>query len=322
MTAVTLERGAGTEVESGRLSAALAPGMALARRAVLGLWRQPQTWAPAVLFPMLFAALNVAALGKAPNGISVNLFAQALQDGAVAPPANLPGFLAAVDAGNVGEAVRFVPDAQRFHPFGPENRYIDFLMVATMVQGVLFGSLAGASALAEDIETGFFDRIVSTPVARSSIVFGRLAGSAALGFVQGWLFLGLFVAFGAHIEGGWAGALVLPVAATLLSLGIGGLAAAGAIKTGSVEAVQGSFPVLFIVVFVSSAFFPTVLMKGWYQQVAEHNPLSWMINGMRHQVLYGFDLSEAAKAVGVPAALVVVSVSLCLLALKQRLASR
>ena len=255
--------------------------LALSRRAVLNIWRQPQVWVPSLAFPLVFAALNTAALGKTPHAI----------------------FLKA-----------------GIHAFGPSDHYLDFLFVATLTQGVLFGSLSGGSELAQDIEGGFFDRLITTPVSRSAILLGRLAGSAALGAIQGFFFMAIFLGFGARIQGGVAGALVLPVAAMLLSLAIGGFACAIAIRTGSVEAVQGSFPLIFISLFISSAFFPTVLMKGWYRAVATHNPITIMINGMRQQVLFGFDAGQAARAIGVPLALSVVSICVCLVTLRGRLA--
>ncbi len=264
-------------------AATLAQTGALSRRSILNIWRQPQVWVPSLLFPLLFAALNTAALGKVPGQLATRL---------------------------------------GIHPFGPNDHFIDFLFVATLTQGVLFGSLSGGSELAQDIESGFFDRLVTTPVARSSILVGRLAGSAALGALQAVVFMAIFFAFGVRVAGGIGGALVLPVAAALMALAIGGLACAMAIKTGSVEAVQGAFPLIFISIFVSSAFFPTALMKGWYRAVATHNPLTVMINGMRHQVLYGFDAGQAARAVLVPGAMAAVSIGLCLFALRARLANR
>lgn len=255
---------------------------ALARRSVVAIWRQPQTWVPSLLFPLMFAALNTAALGRVPGQLAL----------------------------------------QGLHPFGPDDSFLDYLFVGTLTQGVLFGSLSSGSELAQDIESGFFDRLVSTPVSRVAILVGRLAGGASLGFVQAVVFMGVFLAFGARIQGGIAGAAVLPVAAALLSLAIGGFACAMAIRTGSVEAVQGAFPLLFISLFVSSAFFPTALMKGWYKAVASHNPLTGMINGMRHQVLIGFDVPTAAKAIFIPGAIAALSIGVCLLALRNRLATR
>lgn len=255
---------------------------ALSRRSVVAIWRQPQTWVPSLIFPLIFAALNTAALGRVPGQLAL----------------------------------------RGLHPFGPNDSFLDYLVVGTLTQGVLFGSLSSGSELAQDIESGFFDRLVSTPVSRVSILVGRLAGGATLGFIQALIFIGVFLVFGAHIAGGVAGAAVLAVAASMLSLAIGGFACAMAIRTGSVEAVQGVFPLLFISLFISSAFFPTALMTGWYKAVATHNPLTAMINGMRYQVLIGFDATEAAKAILVPGAISAVSIAVCLVALRHRLAVR
>ena len=287
MTATTTPAAAGAASPSHehRLSGGnpLAQAGALSRRAVLGIWRQPQTWVPAVLFPLLFGALNNAAFAKVPANLAATL---------------------------------------GIHPFGPRDHYLGFLLVATVTQGVLFGSLGGSSELAQDIESGFFDRLIATPVARWSILVGRLAGAAVLGLAQGLIFLATFMLFGAQVEGGVATFVFIPVMAMLIALGIGGLSSAMAIRTGSVEAVQGSFPLLFITLFISSAFFPTELMKGWYKAVATHNPISTIIDSMRHQVLYGWDTGEAAQGLAVALLLVAVAIGLCLLALRARLAKQ
>ena len=287
MTATTTPAAAGAAPapQEHRLSGGhpMAQSGALARRAVLGIWRQPQTWVPSVLFPLLFAALNNAAFSRVPGNLAAGL---------------------------------------GIHPFGPRDHYLEFLLVATVTQGVLFGSLSGASELAQDIESGFLDRLIATPVARWSILLGRLAGSAVLGLVQGLVFLAVFTLFGAHIEGGVAAYVFIPVMAMLVALGIGGLLSSMAIRTGSVEAVQGSFPLIFITLFISSAFFPTALMKGWYRAVATHNPVSIIIDSMRHQVLYGWDTGEAVKGLAVALLLVTLAIGLCLVTLRARLAKQ
>ena len=103
-------------------------------------------------------------------------------------------------------------------------------------------------------------------------------------------------------------------------MGIGGFGLALALKSGSAEAVQGSFPLVFILLFMSSAFFPRQLMEGWYKAVATNNPLSWLIEALRHQVIVGFDVSEAAKAIGIAIAVCVVSVAVSGRQLRRRLA--
>lgn len=272
MTAVT------TSVPPSRVEAVrrqpIAQTLALARRSIMNTFRQPTVFIPGLMFPMIIAAVNNAALGKA-----VGLFPEPRPDS-----------------------------------------YLDFVMAATIVQGVLFGGVAGASDLALDIEGGFFERLLASPVARPAILIGRLAGSAAMGAVQVLVFVPVFLLFGARVAGGVPAVLVLVACAVVLAVGVGGLAAAVALRTGSAEAVQNSFPLVFIGIFISGAFFPTELMRGWYEAVATHNPITTMIEGMRHQILVGFDLTEGLKAFAVCAALAVLAIALATWQLQRRLA--
>jgi ABC-type multidrug transport system permease subunit len=140
-----------------------------------------------------------------------------------------------------------------------------------------------------------------------------------MGVVQVFVFVGIFLAAGVHVRAGFAGLLVLLITAMLLALGIGGLAAAAGLRTGSAEAVQNSFPLVFIAIFISSAFFPTERMSGWYRSVAQHNPITWMVDGMRYQVIVGFDATQALKAIAVAGGLAVFALTLASSQLRRRL---
>ena len=223
-----------------------------------------------------------------------------------------PMLIAAVQNSTLSGAVQFFP------PPVPDS-FFQYVMAATIVQGVLFGGVSGGSDLALDIENGFFERLLAAPVARTSILVGRLAGSIVMGLVQVAVFVTIFLLLGAHVRGGVLGVLVLFATAGLLALGIGALAAAAGLRTGSAEAVQNSFPLVFITIFISSAFFPTERMSGWYRSVAQHNPITWMIDGMRHQVIVGFDGEEALKAIAVAGAIAVLAILLALSQLRRRL---
>jgi ABC-2 type transport system permease protein len=247
----------------------------LARRSIVGTLRQPTVWFPALVFPLLIAAVNSAALGRSTA---------------------LPGF-------------------------PPVESFGQFLLVGTLTQGVMFGGIIGGSDVALDIENGFFERLVASPVPRWSILVGRLAGSAVLGAAQAAIFVAVFTLFGAPIEGGIPAVLVLMVMGMLLALAVGGFAASIGLRTGSQEAVQNMFPLLFVLVFFSSAFFPTALMAGWYQWVAERNPITWMIDAARYLVIYGFDARDALQAIGVAAGLALLMVSIATRQFRRRLAA-
>ena len=244
----------------------------LARRSILNTIRQPQMWIPSIVFPLFFAAINIAAMNRA---------------------ASLPGF--------------------------PGDSFLDFTVATVVVQGVLFGASAGGNDMATDIQQGFFDRLVSSPVSRSSIIAGRLAGATVLGGLQSIIFLTIFTIFGADIRGGIPAVAVITVVGALLALGIGGLSVAIALKTGSAEVVQATFPVFFVSLFASSAFFPRELMSGWFRTVAGVNPLTYLIEGIRNLMLFGFDVVQALQALAIGVGLALVALATSLVALRSRL---
>lgn len=210
-------------------------------------------------------------------------------------------------------------NSTRVPGFPPVDSFFQFMITTTIIQGTLFGSIAAGVGMAVDIEHGFFERLIASPVSRTSILFGPVAGSIALGFVQASWFLGIALIFGLHVEGGIAGMAVLVTVAALVAGGVGALNVALAIKTGSNEAVQGSFPLTFALMFLSSAFFPRNLMGGWFKSLATANPFSHLIEGLRTQVISGFDASQALSAYTVAAGLLVGGLLLSGVALRGRL---
>lgn len=264
---------------SGRM--ALSPSLgaqsiAMSRRAILALARQPSLVVPSIIFPLFFAALGASSFSRA---------------------INVPGF----------------PDV---------DSYLDFALAGSITQGVLFGSTVGATALATDIENGFFDRLLSAPTSRPAIIVGRMAGGMAYGAVQAVVFVVVLLPFGLSIKGGVAGFLALVASATVLALAVGALMATFAIRTGSSEATQGAFPLLFILLFFSSAFFPRETMSGPYATLADWNPISYLVEAQRELVIVGFSASAAVQAVLIPGVMAVAAIALALASLRKRLAAR
>jgi ABC-2 type transport system permease protein len=207
-------------------------------------------------------------------------------------------------------------------PGFPEvDSFMQFVISTTILQGTLFGSVAAGAAMATDIEGGFFERLVAAPTSRSSILIGRLTGAATVSFFQAILYFAITMAFGLELEGGLVVIPAIAIVAALVSAGTGSLAMALGIKTGSSEAVQGSFPLLFVFLFLSSAFFPRTLMDGWFETVASINPLSHLIEANRSLVIEGFSFSEWFTALGIAAGIGVVGLALAGRALHWRLGS-
>jgi ABC-2 type transport system permease protein len=206
--------------------------------------------------------------------------------------------------------------------FPKVDSFLQFMVSSTIIQGALFGSIAAGSDMANDIEGGFFDRLLATPVSRSSILVGRLAGSFVLGFVQAFFFFGVATLFGLSVEGGIIAMLGVALIGATIAAGVGAISVTIALRTGSAEAVQGSFPLIFVFLFLSSAFFPRNLMNGWFKSVASINPLSHMIEASRHLVIVGWDTSQWLTGISVALVIFVLGVVASSFALRARLADK
>jgi ABC-2 type transport system permease protein len=169
--------------------------------------------------------------------------------------------------------------------FPDVNAYISFVVPGTIIQGALLVGLTSGTALASDIEFGFFDRLLAAPVPRVALVLGRLAGTVALGALQVTFFLLVALAFGARYPGGPAAILAVLVLAPLTAAGIGGIAAAIALRTGSLSLMQSIFPLVFVLLFTSPAFFPRALLSPTLHDLAAFNPLTYIVESVRGLLL-------------------------------------
>ncbi|MSO44753.1 MAG: hypothetical protein EXQ74_05545 [Thermoleophilia bacterium] len=203
--------------------------------------------------------------------------------------------------------------------FPPVRGFLDFAVSGAIIQGVLIGGTSAGSAFATDIEGGFFDRLVASPTSRIAILTGRLGASMALGVGQALAFTAIAWAFGARVSAGLGGLIVVVVVAALFAAAVGGLGVFLAIRSGSGEAVQGMFPLFFALLFFSSAFFPAETMTGWYRTIVDLNPITYLVESMRLEIIGGATVGTALAGIGIALGLAVISVGASAVALRGRL---
>jgi ABC-2 type transport system permease protein len=223
-----------------------------------------------------------------------------------------PTLLLAIQTGGAGAGVE-LPG------FPPVQSFLQFMLAGSMMQAMMLAGNSGGIAFAVDIEMGFTDRLFAAPIPRFAIVLGRLAGTAALGLFAAVWFLAIGLIFGAEIEGGIAGALLATALITASALAVGGIGAAIALRSGSASVVQGLFPLVLVVLFLSSAFFPQSLMIEPAKTIAEYNPLSFIVEGVREPIISGIDASATLEAVAAIAGIIVLGLWLSASALRHRL---
>jgi ABC-2 type transport system permease protein len=234
---------------------------------------------------------------------------------ALVPSLFFPLVLMAIFTGSFGNAPGTIPG------FPPVRGFLDFALAGAVLQGILIGGTSAGSAFALDIEGGFFDRLVSSPVSRTAILVGRLVGGVAVALLQTLLFVAIGVTFGVRVQGGIAGLAILLVLAAFLAVAISGLGIVLALRTGSAEAVQGTFPLFFALLFFSSAFFPRETMTGWFKAVADANPISYLVEAMRDQIVLGVEPRPTLIGLAVVIGLAAAAVAGCFAAFRGRLRS-
>lgn len=234
------------------------------------------------------------------------------QPAMIVPSIVFPLFLLAVNSAGL--------DAATSIPGFPTDSYLTFILAFPFIQGALFATMNSGQALAEDIENGFFNRLALTPMRGSALIAGQLGGLVAIGLLQATVYLAAGLAAGADLAAGPLSVPVLFALSILISIGFGGIGMFLAIRTGSGETVQGTFPLLFVLLFFSSISLPRELIEeDWFRTVATINPVSYLIEGIRSLFVFGWDWEALALAFGIALALIALSISIASLSLRERL---
>jgi ABC-2 type transport system permease protein len=199
------------------------------------------------------------------------------------------------------------------------SSFLDFQIAGAMTQSLMLGGVSAGIAVALEIESGFFDRLVVAPVPRLAIVFGRLAAAAVLALLQVAYFLVVGWIFGAGVASGVAGVLVVALIGVVAGVGFGAIGVFIALRARNVSTVQGIFPLVFVVIFVSSAFFPRDLLQSPVKAIAAYNPLSYIADGLREPIIAPMSASVVLEGLAAAAGLAAVMIALAVLALRARL---
>src|SRR3954447_10977692 len=236
------------------------------------------------------------------------------QPALIVPPILFPLCLLAVNVGGLDAATKL--------PGFPADSYLDFAIAFPFIQGSLFAAINAGSALARDVETGFLKRLALTPMQRAALLLGNLAGVLTVSLISAVIYLAVGFAAGLHFAAGAAGVLVMVLLALLIALAFASLGAFIGLRTGSGEAVQGIFPLLFVFVFLSSSSLPRDLIEqDWFRAIATYNPVSYLFEGLRSLIIFGWQGKELGLGFGCAAAFSIIGVVSSVSALRTRLAT-
>jgi ABC-2 type transport system permease protein len=189
--------------------------------------------------------------------------------------------------------------------------YISFLAAGVVVMTVLNNGLAGGVDLLFDKENGFLERLMSTPIHRTSVILSRFIFVMTITSLQVLVILGVASLFGVRPATGWLGVVVILFIGMLFGVGLTAISMAMAF---SVKSHGDFFSVLGFLslpmIFLSTALVPLTAMPGWMQALAMLNPMTWAIDAVRPLILSGW--AEALPRVGMVVMIMLAFDALCL----------
>ena len=161
-----------------------------------------------------------------------------------------------------------------------------------------------------DIDSGFLQKMLVTPIRRPAILLGRLLSDAFRVVVQSAIILGLAYALGAFVATGVIGILLIFFTIAFFGLAWSGISLAIGMKTKSSETVFaiGGF-ITFPLLFLSPALFPIDFLPAWVQEVSRFNPISYAVDAVRALMINGYDWGTILSAWGVIGIVAVLTLS-------------
>ena len=175
-----------------------------------------------------------------------------------------------------------------------------------------------AITVVTDIQSGYFDRLVISPVNRLALLIGLMVADFVLvvALTVPVIILGYIV--GIRFESGVLGILTFMLLGGFWGLVFTGFPYAIALKTGNAAAVNLSFLLFFPFLFMTTLFLPQEAMTSWMSTVADYNPVTYLLEAMRSLITEGWEPEILLRGTGAVLLVGIVSIGMALMALKGR----
>jgi ABC-2 type transport system permease protein len=185
---------------------------------------------------------------------------------------------------------------------------LQWFVPGIIVMSALFGASSTGANLLLEMQTGSHERMLVTPLHRSSLLIGRALKEVVPVLAQAVVIVAAVLPFGFRLEpaGALAGVLIVAV----FAVGLGALSHALALASTDNDwmfwGVQQTL--LFPLLLLSGMLLPIDGGPGWMQALSKVNPLTHVVNAER--ALFSGSLAEASVLYGALAALTVFVVGL------------
>ncbi|MGL5256392.1 MAG: ABC transporter permease [Proteocatella sp.] len=169
--------------------------------------------------------------------------------------------------------------------------YISFILPISIVSSAIGAASGAVSSLVKDLECGYFERLMLTPVSRVAIVLGPILNGMFHLTAQSIILLILSMFLGVKISV-VSDFLLIFILVMGLGLAFTGYAVTVALITKNSFAVQMSTTIFFPMIFLSTTFVPLNLIEAkWLRIAAVLNPTTYIFESMRGLLIDGWNES-------------------------------
>ncbi len=174
-------------------------------------------------------------------------------------------------------------------PGFPAESYLVFATPGILLQNAFGSALQSGTSIVLDLDTGYLQKMLVTPVSRYAILLGRVTSDAFRVMIQSIIILTLAFLLGASPVTGIGGVLLMLFTIAFFGLAWSGISLAIGLKTKSSETVFaiGGF-LTFPLLFMSTSLTPLDFMPDWIKTVSMFNPISYTVDAIRVLMIDGF----------------------------------
>jgi ABC-2 type transport system permease protein len=161
------------------------------------------------------------------------------------------------------------------------GEYVDFVVPGVIVLCAMFGSASTGVGVCADKVTGVMDRFRTMPIRSTAVLTGHVVASLLRNLVAALLVLGLALVIGFRPDAGpleWAAAVGV---IALVVLAVTWLATWAGLLVPNVETASALTFVVMFLPYLSSAFVPAETLPSGLQPLAEHQPVTPVIETLR-----------------------------------------
>jgi len=198
----------------------------------------------------------------------------------------------------------------------PNFNYIAFQLPVAIIFAVT--GVSRASTLVLDIQGGYFDRMLMTPMNRLALLLGLMVADFALVVALSIPVVILGLVLGVTFATGPLGMLAFVLLAGCWGVVFTGFPYAIALKTGNPAAVNSSFILFFPFAFLTTSFVPKEALTGWLATIATYNPVTYLLAALRSLITVGWDATALFQGIAAVALVGLLSMTLAFRSLRGR----